>query len=152
VSGRIWALRPDGVYPVPAGNVQLLASDGGISSFGFDPATGDLLLCDLIEGVIKRLVATDSVGSTPSPPTLSATGAFADVVSLSPSAGVVPYEPNVSFWSDHAKKRRWFALPDATSTFGFAADGPWSLPTGAVWVKHFDLELIRGDPASARRI
>ena len=152
VSGRIWALRPDGENSVPAGNVQLLATDGGISSFGIDPQTGDLLLCDLIEGAIKRLAATDSPGATPFPPTLSATGAFADVVSLSPAPGVVPYEPVVSFWSDHAKKRRWFALPDATSIFGFAADGAWSLPTGAVWVKHFDLELIRGDPASARRV
>jgi uncharacterized repeat protein (TIGR03806 family) len=152
VSGRIWALRPDGDNPVPAGNVQLLATDGGISSFAVDPNSGDILLADLTEGVIKRLVATDAGGGTPLPATLSATGAFTDLVSLTPAAGVVAYEPNVSFWSDHATKRRWFALPDATSRYGFAPEGPWTLPEGAVWVKHFDLELTRGVTSTARRI
>jgi uncharacterized repeat protein (TIGR03806 family) len=152
VSGRIWALLPNGDNPVAAADVQLLATDGGISSFAVDPNTGDILVTDLTEGVIKRLVASDATGGTAIPPTLSATGAFMDIVSLTPAAGVVAYEPNVSFWSDHAKKRRWFALPDATSRFGFASDGPWTLPTGAVWVKHFDLELTRGVPATARRI
>jgi uncharacterized repeat protein (TIGR03806 family) len=152
VSGRIWSLRPDGTNPVPAANVQLLTTDGGISSFGINPSTGDILLCDLTENAIKRLVAVDPTGGAALPALLSGTGAFADVFTLTPAAGVVPYEPNVSFWSDHAKKRRWLALPDATSTFGFAADGPWMIPTGAVFVKHFDLELTRGDPSTARRV
>ena len=152
VSGRIWALRPDGDNSVAAANVRQLATDGGISGFGVDPSTGDILLCDLTENAIKRLVATDPTGGAGLPSLLSATGAFIDVFNLTPAPGVVAYEPNVSFWSDHATKRRWFALPDATSTFGFANDGPWTLPTGAVWVKHFDLETRRGDPSSARRV
>jgi uncharacterized repeat protein (TIGR03806 family) len=150
-SGRIWALRPEGNSPVPADNVQLLTTDGGISSFGLDPATGDILLCDLTEDAIKKLIA-DPTGGVDAPATLSATGLFADVLTLTPAAGVVGYEPAVSQWADHARTRRWFALPDATSTFGFASDGPWSLPVGAVWVQHFDLELTRGDPSTARRI
>jgi len=152
VSGRIWALNPDSENPVAADRVQLLATDGGISSFGLDPATGDILLTDLTENAIKRLVAAPAGGSTPLPATLSATGAFATLTNLTPATGVVAYEPNVSFWSDYAKKRRWFALPEATGAFGFATDGAWSLPTGAVWVKHFDLELTRGNPATSRRI
>ena len=43
-------------------------------------------------------------------------------------------------------------MPDTTSTFGYNADTPWNLPTGAVWIKHFDLELRRGVPTSSRRI
>jgi uncharacterized repeat protein (TIGR03806 family) len=152
VSGRIWALQPDGENPVPASAVQLLATDGGISHFGLDPSNGDILLCDLTEGALKRLVANPGTGGPTLPATLSATGAFTDVASLTPAPGLVAYEPNVSFWSDHARKRRWVALPDATSRFGFAVDGAWSHPTGAVWVKHFDLELTRGDPTTARRI
>ena len=152
VSGRIWALNPDGVNPVAADRVQLLATDGGISSFGLDPATGDILLTDLTENAIKRLVASPATGGTALPATLAATGAFSNLANLTPAAGVVAYEPNVSFWSDHARKRRWFALPDMTSAFGFATDGAWSLPTGTVWVKHFDLELTRGVAATARRI
>ena len=151
-SGRVWSLDPDGSARVSADRIQLLTTDTGIASFGLDPSTGDILLADLLENTIKRLVATPSGSTTPFPATLSATGAFTDVVSLTPAPGLVAYTPNVSFWSDHATKRRWFALRDNTSTFGFERDLPWSLPAGAVWVKHFDLELIRGEPASARRI
>lgn len=86
------------------------------------------------------------------PGTLSQTGAFTDLTQLTPTRGLVPYEPNAVLWSDHAKKTRWFALNSATSTFGFRRDGSWDLPIGAVWVKHFDLELRRGDPTSARRV
>ncbi|MBI5770234.1 MAG: PQQ-dependent sugar dehydrogenase [Verrucomicrobia bacterium] len=152
VSGRIWALDPDGDNPVPDSRVQLLATDSGIASFGLNPATGDILLADLTEGSIRRLVPGTATGGTQFPATLSATGVFSATAALTPAAGVVAYEPNVSFWSDHARKRRWFALPDTASRFGFAATGNWSLPAGAVWVKHFDLELTRGDPATARRV
>ncbi len=152
LSGRVWSLDPDDDRPVPASRVQLLATDQGISSFGLNPANGDILLADLAEGAIKRLVPAPAVGSTPLPATLSATGAFTDLATLTPAPGLVAYEPNVSFWSDHAKKRRWFALADTTSLYGFSATGNWTLPIGAVWIKHFDLELVRGDLASARRL
>ncbi len=150
-SGRIWALAPNGENLVSSDRVVLLATDSGIASFGLDPASGDILLADLLEGAIKRLSAS-SAGGAEFPTALSETGAFSDVAALVPAAGVIPYEPNVSFWSDHALKRRWFALPSGTGQFGFASEGNWNLPTGAVWVKHFDLELTRGDPATARRI
>ena len=148
-SGRIWALRHEGGGPVQA---TQLTSDGGVVGFAIHPANGDILLADIGEGVIKRLVYNSTSTGTPFPATLSATGAFSSVADLTPAAGVVAYEPNVSFWSDHARKRRWFALPDTTSTFGFHSTGNWSLPAGAVWAKHFDLELTRGDPATSRRI
>lgn len=153
VSGRIWALRPDGTNPIGADRVRQIAGDGGIAAFGLDPATGDILLADLTENAIKRLVATPAGGAGDAPPaTLAATGAFADLATLTPAPGVVAYEPNVSFWSDHARKRRWFALRDPAGTFGFSAEGNWALPAGAVWIKHFDLDLTRGEPATARRL
>jgi glucose/arabinose dehydrogenase/mono/diheme cytochrome c family protein len=152
-SGALWALLTDGTNPVADTRVQRLATDAGIVSFGLNPATGDVLIADLQENAIKRLVANPAPGGTPFPATLSATGAFSDLATLTPAPGVVAYEPNVSFWSDHAKKRRWFALPSATTgTFGFSPTGNWSLPTGAVWVKHFDLETTRGVPSTARRL
>ncbi|MDO8540305.1 MAG: hypothetical protein Q7S40_07665 [Opitutaceae bacterium] len=91
-------------------------------------------------------------GTTILPPTLSQTGAFTDLARLAPARGLVAYEPNAILWSDHAKKTRWFALTVPNSTFGFRPDGSWVLPVGAVWVKHFDLELRRGDPTSTRRV
>jgi len=151
-SGRIWSLRPDDTRPVTSDRVKLLTTSFGISSFGVDPATGEVLLAHLNEGSVRRLVASPTQGGASFPATLSATGAFTSVATLSPAPGLVAYEPNVSFWSDHAKKRRWFGLRDTTSRFGFSPGGNWTLPTGAVWVKHFDLELTRGDPSTARRI
>jgi len=151
-SGRIWALRPDGGNKVSADRVTQIASDGGISSFGLNPATGDILFADHLDDVIKRIAAAPAPGSPLPPATLSATGAFTSLVALTPAPGVVPYSPIASAWSDHASKRRWFALKDASSSFGFSAAGNWSLPTGAVWIEHLDLELTRGNPASARRV
>lgn len=151
-TGRVWALLPDGTKPVTANRVSRLATDGGISSFGLDPATGDILIADLVEGAIKKISASPATGGTPLPATLTATGAFASTATLTPAAGVVAYSPLVSFWSDHALKKRWFALKDPAAAFGFSATGNWSLPAGAVWIKHFDLERTRGDPATARRV
>jgi uncharacterized repeat protein (TIGR03806 family) len=77
---------------------------------------------------------------------------FADVSDLSPAPGVLPYFINVPFWSDYANKRRWFVVPDAVSTMTWARDGAWTYPDGTIWVKHFDLETERGNPATAQRI
>ena len=148
-SGRIWLLRENASAP-PI--VEHIATAPGIVSFAAHPATGDILLADIGGGAILRLVYDNSSTGPDLPAMLSATGAFADLQTLTPATGLVPYEPNVSFWFDHAEKRRWFALPDTTSVFGFSNEGNWTLPSGTVWVKHFDLEMTRGDSASARRI
>ena len=49
-------------------------------------------------------------------------------------------------------KTRWFAIKNGTDTVGFSADGNWTLPTGMVWVKHFDFDLTRGNPATRRKL
>jgi hypothetical protein len=86
------------------------------------------------------------------PSKLSDTGIFADLATLTANPGIVSYEPNVTFWSDYAIKRRWFTIPDLVSTIDFNVDGNWTLPTGMKWIKHFDLEMDRGNPATKRRI
>src|SRR5262249_33085756 len=70
----------------------------------------------------------------------------------SPAPGLLPYTPNISFWSDYAQKRRWFIVPDAVSTMSWSRDNSWTFPNGSIWVKHFDLETTRGNPATSRRI
>lgn len=152
VTGQIWSLTPNGTNAVGPENVQLLATDGGIASFGIDPSNGDILLADLTENAIKRLVATPGSGAPSLPATLSATGAFASVAALTPAPGVVGYEPRVPHWADHARARHWFALPDLSSTFHYTPGQIRAAPPGAVFLQHFDLELRRGDPASARRV
>src|SRR5579883_3505001 len=50
------------------------------------------------------------------PPLLSQTGAFKDTRHLIPADSLIPYDLNVSFWSDGANKSRWISVPnDAAS-------------------------------------
>jgi uncharacterized repeat protein (TIGR03806 family) len=144
--GNIWSLvrQPDGP-PL----VTRLAGEVGITALGRDPSNGDILLADY-GGTIFRLVSTPVPGGFPA--TLSETGLFADLATLTPAPAVVPYSVNLPFWSDHALKRRWFAIPDGTSTMSWSRDEPWTFPAGQLWVKHFDLELERGNPATAKRL
>jgi uncharacterized repeat protein (TIGR03806 family) len=125
--------------------------ENGVVSIGLHPASGAVLLADYEEGVIKQLVPAPDPAAEPVPETLSATGAFLDLAQLVPSPELVPYEINVPFWSDHADKRRWVAVPRGR-TLGFQSDGPWYFPPGTVWVKHFEMEMTRGAPASSRRL
>lgn len=85
------------------------------------------------------------------PTRLSETGAFKDLDTLEPEAGFLGYEPNISFWSDYAKKSRWVYIPVGTR-IGFSENKNWSFPEGSIWVKHFDLELERGNPDTAVRV
>ena len=120
--------------------------------FGADPRNGDILIASIGSGRVLRLIYNTTATGTPLPATLTATGAFSNLATLTPAAGVVAYDPNVTFWSDYAKKRRWFSVPALANKITFAAEGNWTFPAGTVWVKHFELELTRGDPSTARRL
>lgn len=147
-SGRVAALRESNGTWI---GQRLISSDTGIVHFGYDPRNNDALLCDLNENVVKRLVR-GTISGTPPPATLAAAGIFSDLTNLTPHPGIVPFEPNVHFWSDYAEKKRWFSIKNLTSTVGFSADGNWTFPTGMVWVKHYDIDLERGNPATRRRL
>lgn len=147
-SGRVAALTENnGTWT----GQRLISNDNGFVHFGYDPRNNDALICDLNENIIKRLVRSGTTG-TPPPATLSAAGIFSDLTNLTPNPGIVPYEPNVPYWSDYAQKSRWFSIKNLTSTVGFSADGNWTFPAGMVWVKHFDFDLERGNPATRRRL
>lgn len=148
VSGNVWALRRfDGRV-----QVERLLNVPAVSAFGADPRNGDLLLAQHGAGQIVRLMHSATPVGTPLPPTLADTGAFADLATLTPHAGLVPYAPNVPFWSDGADKRRWFAVTHGGQFITFRPEAKWSFPTGMVWVKHFELQLTNGVPESARRL
>ena len=145
VSGNIWSLDPSSSPVV----VQRIGGEGGIVAFGRDPANGDPLLVDL-DGFLRRLVQQTETSGFPS--TLAATGLFADPVALTPNPGLHAYDIHLPFWSDHAVKRRWFGQTSLATPIAFAREGAWNPPPGTVWVKHFDLETTRGQPATARRL
>ena len=144
VSGHIWSAQPNGTNAAP---FQWLLTDAGIAAFGIDPRNGDVLLCDQSEDTIKRLVTVSNLtGSV----TLTGTGAFTNVTTLTPHAGILPYEVNAPFWSDNALKTRWFSVPNTNLTMTFSPEGNWLFPTGSVWIKHFDLETNTTTHASRR--
>jgi hypothetical protein len=149
VSGNIWAMRHEGNRQTEWFN---LARDSGMAGFGIDPRQGDVLLADHNAGRIMRLVASEETSNVEFPPTLADTGAFQDLATLTPHPGIEPYEINTPFWSDNALKKRWFSIPGTETSIGFQREGSWVFPEGSVWIKHFDLEMVRGEPSSVRRL
>jgi len=148
VSGHVWGLDPNSTNVTRLTGVP--GAYGGLVSMGVDPSNQDVLFCDYLNGRILRLAAGTVEGWFPQ--TLSDTGVFADVANLVPNPGVVNYEPIVPFWSDNAIKRRWFTIPNLSDTVTHVVDGNWTLPTGMVWVKHFDFEMEQGNPATKKRL
>ena len=145
-SGNIWKLRRGAQFAV-----EWLAREPGIAAFGQDPSNGDVLVVNVGEGTIRRLayVAPNQSGV---PELLSKTRIFTSLSTLAVAPGYQPYDINVAFWSDGARKKRWFGLTDSGARYGFIEDANWNFPKGAVWVKHFDLELNKGVPSSTRRL
>ena len=147
-SGNVWRLFYNGTS---ATTWQRLLSDPGLVSFAADPANGDVLAADVQEGRIKRLVYAPISGGL-LPPTLADTGAFTNPATLSPHAGIVPYDLNMPFWSDGAHKQRWFSITGLAQRITFRTTNYYTFPAGAVWIKHFELELTNGVPDSRRRL
>lgn len=150
-SGRVFALRYDGASGQTM-DFQQLTSVVQPVAFGSDPSNGDVLIVS-IAGTVHRLIYSDNpTQGDPLPLHLSQTGAFNDLATLSPERGIVPYEVNLPFWSDHAIKSRWFSVPNLSDTVTFNRDSNWVFPTGAVWIKQFELEITNGVPSSRRRL
>ncbi|MBK1879447.1 PQQ-dependent sugar dehydrogenase [Pelagicoccus mobilis] len=143
-----WALRwSEESSDYEATRIGTLAS---VSAYGRDPRNGELLAGN-IWGGLGTLVRSDSSNAPDFPQTLSETGAFSDLANLTPEAGIYTYEPQMPFWSDHAIKSRWVSIPGSEQV-AYSQDDPWTFPEGSVWVKHFELESERGNPASRKRI
>jgi hypothetical protein len=101
-----------------------------ITSFAEDPVNGEVWVSEIERSRLWRLERSpDHTGEKP-PETLAETGAFADVEHLKPAPGVIPYEVNHAFWSDHAAKKRWVSVPDMTQHLGFHESDGWSAPSG----------------------
>ncbi len=145
-TNRVWALRYDS-----QGNIDLsyLFNVSNVSAFGIDPRNDDILIMNT-GGELRRLVRSSTLG-TPFPSKLSETGAFSNLSDLTPHPGIVPYEINHPFWSDGAVKQRWFAIPNIDHTMTFAETGAWTFPTGQVWIKHFEIDLMTNIAANTNR-
>jgi len=149
VSGHIWSLTRNGANPP---TVERITGEAGVVAFMLDPdpANGDILMLDYGDGKVRRLVS--QTVDTTFPAKLSDTGLFSDLSDLSFNPGIERYDINLPFWSDYAIKSRWFMLTNDTDTFGYVQEGNWALPPGALFIKHFDYELTRGNPATKKRL
>ncbi len=124
-----------------------LSNFDGLGSFGEDE-DGELYTWSLSNPVVGRFVGSNPNGVGNFPTTLSETGLFSDVNTLSPAPGLIEYEVTTPLWSDGAAKKRWIALP-GNEKITFRANEPWSFPAGTAIVKHFELEQ---PGAPARRL
>lgn len=136
--GTVWALSE--TSGVATDNVRI-GQVPNPSSFGLG-LDGEILIT-AYDGKLYRPIPAAGGGGT-FPQTLSQTGLFADLATLRPARGVVPYEPNAPFWSDGAIKRRWIAVPGTTARITFSETGDWTFPAGTVTVKHFEIRLANG--------
>ncbi|MCC6123695.1 MAG: PQQ-dependent sugar dehydrogenase [Pirellulales bacterium] len=148
-TGHVWALRYDGAKMT--GNLEIVRRKKEISSFGQDESDEVLFTC--FDGYIYkfRKAEKQSTEEPYFPRRLSETGFFASTKTMTPVAGLIPYDVNVPLWSDGAAKERYIALP-AGKKIGFSPAGQWEFPVGAVLVKTFFLDAANGDPATRRRL
>lgn len=137
----LWALQFNGNGSVAA-NDTVATGPSFMLGMGEDQ-NGELYVLSGNGALLGLEAAAGSGAATPMPATLSATGLFSDLAQLTPSPGVIDYEVNAPFWSDGARKQRWFVLP-GNATIGFTAEGAWTFPVGTITVKHFELPLAAG--------
>ncbi|WP_052417452.1 starch-binding protein [Cellvibrio mixtus] len=137
VSKRLWSVANDG-------QAKKLISEAFpyyISSIGKDLNRNLLISSHGRElggpsSIFK--VVDDDLASAQIPPTLLATGLFADLANVIPAQGVIEYTVNTQGWFDGGKVRHFVAIPNA-SKMTFDATAIWNLPVGSVVVKHLSV-------------
>ena len=147
VTGKIWALRYDGKKVTQ--HKLLTNSFKNIASFAEDQ-NGEMFVV-AFDGYIYNLAPATGTGQSKFPQTLTATGCFTSLKTLTPSPGLIPYDVNVPLWSDGLEKIRWIALP-GTSKIKWKKEGAWELPEGSVIIKHFAYNKTRGNAKTRHHV
>ena len=158
VTGKIWSARHDGTRLTESR--ELCDTTMQIICFGTDH-DGELYVVDYVTGQLYRLVPADSTTQNRNfPRKLSQTGLYASTRHRRVAPGVVPYSVAAAPWADHTISDRFFALPKTTHLgihktanvqIGNVVGG-FAFPSDGVLMKTISLELITGDPRSARPI
>ncbi|MFC5051421.1 PQQ-dependent sugar dehydrogenase [Rubritalea spongiae] len=143
-----------GVFAFGAYNatVERLGVQTGITAMLPNPTTGEMLLADSDGGgsnnIIRKLVFSNGDFDSHLPQTLTETGAFEDVETFEVTEKMLPYDVNLTFWSDGASKSRYFNMVDTSEPMTYSADDFWEFPTGMVTMKHFDMDLDLDNPGT----
>lgn len=138
MSGRIAAF----------GLIALAAAGWGMARSGAAPAAAPANKADRI--ATKPYLNMPDTAAGKMPALLSQTGVFANLRTLTPARGLLPYDLILSFWSDGAQKDRLVAIPEGK--VAFSPDGDWVFPRGTVFVKTFELATDAGQPKAVRRL
>jgi uncharacterized repeat protein (TIGR03806 family) len=146
-TGRFWSLRANGTGGWTM--KELVDTATQPVAFGED-RDGEVYVVQLGGTTIHKIVEAKSeppVGPA-FPQKLSQTGCFADMATLKPAQGLLPYDVRAPLWSDGAAKARWLVLPaGAVPQAGKPGPvqvpqdpiAPWELPVGSLLIKHFAL-------------
>jgi len=137
--------QPDGRY-IARTLVDSGLSDRGIWSLSRD-LNGEIYVVKP-DGIFRLEPEDPNPAPSTFPQSLSETGCFDSNDLTQPAAGVIPYDINLSFWSNGATKRRYLAIPDGTS-ISVQADGNWVFPIGSVLSKVF---FFDGMPVETRML
>ena len=156
-SNKIWSLDIDGLPGATKEELAVTALKP--ATFGEDHH-GELYIGGTgVQPVLKLAAAVaDNFDGITVPSLLSETGAFTDLISLTPASGVIPYDIIAPLWSDGAEKYRWVAIPnDGThDTPGeqvvFSDSSEWEFPVGTVFIKHFEIALDERTPSDTRSL
>ena len=147
-TGKFWAFQWAAGKPV--GHREIADTSHRVVGFGEDGA-GEFYWLDHADGTIHRLTPNlHRAKDADFPRTLGETGLFESVARHAPASGVLPYSVAVEPWADHAVAERLVAVPHDGSIDG--AKSTWSFPKDSVLVKTLSLDMVRGDPATRRRI
>ncbi len=77
----------------------------------------------------------DDVLRVPIPPTLNATGLYADIATRQLAPGIITYRPRYELWNDGAAKQRFLFLPPGTRIDTREMDH-WQFPVGTrLWME-----------------
>lgn len=160
---RIWAARIEGdrIKSMP----EITDLTVRVVAFGEDN-DGELYVLDHDAGTIMTLARNDTPADDPVrfPRTLSETGLYASTKDHVPAPGVYSFEINAHQWQDYATAEHLVAFPGTSGVADHEKEKPlpgsranWHnfrlhFPQGAVLVKTLSLELVRGDPATRRRV
>jgi uncharacterized repeat protein (TIGR03806 family) len=113
----------------------LIASGLSISSFA-ERNDGELYVLRYDKGAVYKLVSKSQGVSDGVPQKLSETGCVNPQNPRQICDCIIPYDVNVSFWSDGAIKGRFLAIPDGEA-IRVEENGHLELPIGSVLMKQF---------------
>ncbi len=116
-----------------------------------EPSFGYGIDCRPNSAPYLNMPASPSAGFANVPTLLSETGAFADVITMTPSDSMIPFEPITRLWSDRAEKSRWVSVPTGGS-ITWTETGKWDFPAGTVFVKHFELPTDEDNSLVTKRL